>query len=834
MLSVCFHVRGRRMDFTALSMLLLAMLLCSSCFSELGARDLEGEKKEKAGLEGRADIPVPLEHEHLSRSGHLDIQPGRFQSPLPFLKKSSHHPARRGNWCSFVHQRLVNVAELSDPEKHMVKSVNPCVNGDPDCQTLKYQLTSQPTYKQKQKTITALQWKCCPGHGGSDCQETVSLMEESQSSQEHPEKPPTHVLQTDDFESGNGGNILPSSSPPFIDSSSLLAFQQIFATVMTKLQPVLDGFNHTLENLSREVEGLSLELKSLRHEQESISKARHAHDKEFEKYKEDSSEQMQKIWKELDSQQKEIKQTVQLQQDHLLHNMTNLKNKTDHYVNMSHEEMQVSLQSMNKSVEEIRLNYERLQETTQGGHAVSANASGSQTPLETSVWEAISSLDMKVLNNTMELSPLTENTKHLVNIVQMLDHGLRNLSQNLEHVSHSTEVNLAQIMLEVDAARVAMEKIINDRTSSLSAQERELREIQLDVDNIYQHLQNIEHASEICNCKEISSSLVRLESEVANVTNFAKENRYALEDVEAKRGLSQWAPEVQDLHQGLWNVRESLAFEQGKRKTLDDNIAQLKSSLLDSQKEIVGFKDQFVAKEAEIRHLFAVFTSLLKDVIRHSDVLEVLLGDEVLEFSSWSNSKQKEFAIPELLQKMRLMQEKIDSHENGLTSLRKSSTEKAQMFNDDPAVFTEWSLAKGQGSNTEDNPDTLTDVTKREDDEDYSVSDFWSLGREVEQLANRLSMLEQQPCNHTAAPSGSVAELQRNVGTLQQTLEDHLRTFRNLFRYTEKLASSSDGVDLDQLQTMMRTKERRGKKRPNVRRMEEASSKRSRRNIGEK
>ncbi|KAF5907428.1 multimerin-2-like isoform X2 [Clarias magur] len=819
------------MDFTALSMLLLAMLLCSSCFSELGARDLDEEEKEKPGLKGRADISVPLEHEHLSRSGHLDTQLGTPRSPLPFLEKSSHHPARRGNWCAFVHQRLVNVAGLSDPEKHIVKEVNPCVNDDPDCQTLKYQLTSRPAYKQKQKTITALQWKCCPGHGGSNCQETVSLMGESQSSQEHPEKAPT---QADDFESGNGGNILPSSSLPFIDSSSLLAFHQIFATVMTQLQPVLDGFNHTLENLSRDVEGLSIELKSLRQEQESISKARQAHEEKFEKYIEGSTEQMQKIWKELDSQQKEIKQTIQLQQDHLLHNMTDLKNKTDHYVNMNHEEMQVSLQSMNKSVEEIRLNYKSLQETTQGGHAVSANASGSQSPLETSVWEAISSLDMKVLNNTMELSPLTENAKHLVNIVQKLDHGFRNLSQNLEHVNHNTELNLAQIKFEVDAARVTMQKIINDQTSNLSTQERELREIQLDVDNIYQHLQNIEHASEICNCKEISDSLIRLEWEVANVTNLAKENRYALEDVEAKRGLNQWAPEVQDLHQGLWNIRESLAFEQGKRKTLDDNIAQLKSSLLDSQKEIVGFKDQFVVKEAEIRHLFAVFTSLLKDVIRHSEVLEVLLGDEVLEFSSWSNSKQKELVIPELLQKMRLMQEKIDSHENRLTSLRKSSTEKSQMSNDDPAVFTEWSLAKGQGSNTEDNADTLTDVTTREDDEDYSVSDFWSLGREVEQLANRLSMLEQQPCNHTAVPSGSVAELQRDVRTLQQTLEDHLRTFRNLFKYTEKLASSSDGVNLDQLQTMMRTKERRGKKRPNVRRMEETSSKRSRRNIGEK
>lgn len=489
----------------------------------------------------------------------------------------------------------------------------------------------------------------------------------------------------------------------------------------------------------------------------------------------------------------------------------------------------MSLQSLNKSKEEIRLNHERLQETTWGEHALSDNASGSQLPLETSVWEAISSLDMKVLNNTMELGPLSENTKHLINIVQKLDHGVRNLSQRLEHVSQSTELHLAQIGLEVEAARVATLKVVNELASNFSIQERDLREIQLDVDNIYQHLQNNALATpgDICSCKEISDSLVKLESEIANVTNFAKENRYALEDAEAKRGLTQWAPEVEDLQQDLWNVRESLAFEQVKRKTLNDNITQLKTSLLDSQKEINGLKGQFAAKEAEIRHLSSSFTSLLKDAIRHSEVLEVLLGDEVMEFSSWSNSQQTEFALPVLLQKMRLMQEKIDSHENSLISLKKSSTEKVQMTNDDPVAFIEWSLEKDQESNAEDHLDTLPDISKREDNEDYSVSDFWSLGREVEQLAIRLSMLEQQPCNCTAAPSGAVMELQRDVITLRQTVEKHLRTFQNLFRYTEELASSSDGVNLDQLQTVMRTKERKRKKGQTMRKKGETSSMRS-------
>ncbi|TSK14878.1 Multimerin-2 [Bagarius yarrelli] len=817
------------MDLTVL-MLLLAMLSCSSGFSELKARNSDIEEENTGLMSSFSTSHKPNGQEHLSTSGQRDTQMETPQNP--------HQPARRGNWCAFVHQRLVSVAELSDAEKRIVKSVNPCSNGDPDCRILKYQL-SQPTYRQKQKTVTALQWKCCPGHGGKDCQETVSATAESQSPREHSETAPIDVLQADD--SGNGGDI-PSSTPPpssaastlpLMDSSSLLAFHQILSAVMIQLQPMLDGFNHTLEHLSRKVEGLSVDVRNLRHEKESMSKARHANEAKCEKKLEDSFEQMQQIWTDLDAQQKDIEQKIHLQQERLLHNMTSLKDKIDHYIDTSRKEVQVSLQSLNKSMEEIRLDHERIQETTQEGPALPDE---SESPLETSLWEAISSLDMKVLNNTMELGPLTENSKHLINIVQKLDHGLRNLSERLEHVSHNTEVHLAQISFEVEAARVATQKTVNELASNHSNQERELRETQLDVDNIYQHLQNNEPvtAGEICSCKEMSDLLARLESDVANVTNIAKENRYTLEDVEAKKGLSQWTPEVEDLNQGLWSVRESLAFEQVKRKALHDNLAQLKTSVLDSQKEITGLKDLFIAKEVEIRHLSSSFTSLLKDAIRHSEVLEVLLGDEVMEFSSWSNIQQKQLAIPALLQKMRLMQEKIESHERSLNPLEKSSTEKTRMTNDDPVAFTEWSLTEDQVSDAEDHLDTLADITKKDDDEDYSVSDFWSLGKEVEQLANRISLLELQPCNCTAAPSGPIVKLQADVKTLHQTLKGHLRTFQNLFRFTEELANSSDGVNLDQLHHMTRSKERKRNKGQNTRKKGETSSGTSERDIGKK
>uniref|UniRef100_A0ACB8FZQ8 EMI domain-containing protein 1 n=1 Tax=Sphaerodactylus townsendi TaxID=933632 RepID=A0ACB8FZQ8_9SAUR len=33
-----------------------------------------------------------------------------------------------------------------------------------------YRTIVRPTYKQAYKTVTALEWKCCPGHTGANCE----------------------------------------------------------------------------------------------------------------------------------------------------------------------------------------------------------------------------------------------------------------------------------------------------------------------------------------------------------------------------------------------------------------------------------------------------------------------------------------------------------------------------------------------------------------------------------------------------------------------------------------------------------------------------------------
>lgn len=86
------------MDYTGL-MLLLTMLLCSSCFCELSAKNPDVKEQHKAGLKSSLSPthnPVPLRREHLRGSGQMDTQQETTQSPLPFLRESSHQSARRG------------------------------------------------------------------------------------------------------------------------------------------------------------------------------------------------------------------------------------------------------------------------------------------------------------------------------------------------------------------------------------------------------------------------------------------------------------------------------------------------------------------------------------------------------------------------------------------------------------------------------------------------------------------------------------------------------------------------------------------------------------------
>ncbi|KGL75680.1 Multimerin-2, partial [Tinamus guttatus] len=79
--------------------------------------------------------------------------------------------SRNKNWCSFVQSRLVTYIEACMKEKYIVNSQQPCPNGAPNCQRIMYRTALKPVYQVKQKVLKSLQWKCCPGFIGKDCQQ---------------------------------------------------------------------------------------------------------------------------------------------------------------------------------------------------------------------------------------------------------------------------------------------------------------------------------------------------------------------------------------------------------------------------------------------------------------------------------------------------------------------------------------------------------------------------------------------------------------------------------------------------------------------------------------
>lgn len=81
---------------------------------------------------------------------------------------------------------------------------------------------------------------------------------------------------------------------------------------------------------------------------------------------------------------------------------------------------------------------------------------------------------------------------------------------------------------------------------------------------------------------------------------------------------------------------------------------------------ILALQELETKQEAQLKHLSASFRSLLEDAIRHSEVLQLLLGEEVLEFLEWTPQDQEAHSLPVLKEQLRDLQEQLRlPHETG-------------------------------------------------------------------------------------------------------------------------------------------------------------------------
>ncbi|NXA89478.1 MMRN1 protein, partial [Melanocharis versteri] len=84
-------------------------------------------------------------------------------------KASSFETTRGKNWCAYVHTRLVPTVVVDNLETFSSGRAKPCAWQIGSC-AQRSQTTTHQAYRIKHKIVTSLEWKCCPGYSGQNCQ----------------------------------------------------------------------------------------------------------------------------------------------------------------------------------------------------------------------------------------------------------------------------------------------------------------------------------------------------------------------------------------------------------------------------------------------------------------------------------------------------------------------------------------------------------------------------------------------------------------------------------------------------------------------------------------
>ncbi|XP_047668187.1 multimerin-2a isoform X2 [Tachysurus fulvidraco] len=823
-------------------------------------------------------IHYPMEHRHSnpkhgspSEDVSVDAEGGSADSNI--------HPKRTGNWCTFVHKRVVTKPMACGTEKYVIKSQSPCPSRSPDCHLVMYKLSTRLVYKEKQMIHTALLWRCCPGHAGETCEDTVenghvsvsgdsqlgdtgnewiahnpnqkqndhqktkrslieSLMsEEKQTDKQHRQDPPSsHTGHEPHYEkahhsvdNGHGGSPTERHHP----NPGPVPIHYLKDVIMSHLQPIFDSFNLTLARLSEEVQDLQRDMTQLQLDQMLQGESKTAGSGIGEELKQheaktETLQQVEELTMQLDLQRDEMEEKLHAQQAMLHYNLTNLKAGMDVQHKRNQKMLQTSLHSMNSSLSEVKEKQEQLEEEFQRVlRLASQMPSPERQPQEdTAVWEAINRLDNKVVNNTVQLSILNEDQVQATRTIEQLQMGWKALEERVTKNDRKNEDRYIEAFLEVDAAKVAVRTSTDELSNNVTLLQSIVQELEEDLDHLFiQFSKNISIGSRDCDCSGLSKSVVHLKLAVANISVIANENRIAL-DSAAEERVNIWenggpSQPVEEIKLGLHTVQNLLALEQEKRRTLQQTLSTLQTSVLSSQTHIEALQQQDSKKSGEIKHLFNSFSSLLQDAIRHSSVLEVLLGEEVLEFIELSSQVQKAHSIPTLKMMISDLQEQINKHSQSLASMLNSEDPTAG----EPSEMADWIA------------EDLKRRQKEQKTEHFSENpsghkDFLALEKAVEQLkAHVIKLRDQQclsccDCAKDTKSKGVEAKLQAELSSVHKSLDDHLRLFSSIFSNTDGLTASEATVDLDQLLALMKKKEAKLQRKKQKKRAETQHSKR--------
>ncbi|XP_069741841.1 multimerin-2a isoform X2 [Narcine bancroftii] len=694
------------------------------------------------------------------------------------------------NWCAFVKSRLSTVAVLC--------RVEPCVNGMVNCRNTVYQL--KPMYKMKQMIVTSLEWRCCPGHTGSNCEHTApeglkapgpfsqatggdQLMEELvipkpvrsadrdvELPQQQDDVPATRSFQQDFHE------IL-SSLKQKENKTELLA-PGLEDVVKSVAEHFLNRHFHSLwtsfnNSLADKVYNLSQDVEINRRNHDELLKRQGELEELGTKLKlkvDENAERLERIEDTLRGQQKRVDQELHAQRVNLDHNMTVIKTETDLKVKRSQKMIQIKSHHLNNMTAELRKDQDRLWLEVYSLNQRIAKTAELQRPklcsscnLEASnpgmTKEGLDKLSAALQIHSSDLThlmcrlcdPTSNGTdsfqqKQEPNCTQLVDGLKREMNQRL----NETRVGFMEVVLGLNVSLNHQSLGRNELISSLNNKFKELSQL----------LYGMPEDEEPCDCNKLLADYSLVIDNLRNASDFMDKMHFDLhhvkqQELELSNNLND---SVQDLFMALQQIRRQIQdlqdLQDGKQNILTKDILKLKKNSTAVMKELSNLKAFDVVMDSRIKYLNSSFSSLLEDALRHTLILENLLEEDILEITSEGATKLQLLSMGALYQILNETEKDLATHNILLENIdaRLQQLEEVQSRDDrrQPAVAEEENALE-ESSSKVDVADNLLKpeyeaLEEMQVDLQYKSSHVSSRDKDIEMLNLKLIELESH-CN---------------------------------------------------------------------------------------
>ncbi|NXM81978.1 MMRN2 protein, partial [Oenanthe oenanthe] len=760
---------------------------------------------------------------------------------------------RNGNWCSFMQSRLVTYIEACMKEKYIVNSQQPCPNGAPDCQKIMYRTALKPVYQVKQKVLKSLQWKCCPGFIGKDCEqrdpnfilvpgtETEGREEEfsnhmstSVDAREMFEVIQNHEALLDDLQSdihqaastlgdlqrlieNNGTSMVLEVNQSNSAHQERLLQQVLFPHVENFIRkhfnPMWTSFSNSLENLSNIVRNLSHDVeankKSIERFQESTVPK-----KEFQELGTKFESKVQENIVKVDQAKRDIENQVQMQHANMHYNLSIIKADIDTKLKKLHKIQQSHFSALNNSIANMKQEQNLLENKLE---ALKKNLT--ELSLHHGPKDENSQLTIKHMNDI-----LSGHAKQLKELYMESDVAFQNIAV-LERWFKELKKNISKYRPEDLTITLAEKSVIMEENNA--AMERQISELNYTLSNLQENYSDLLRYMEECNCQRVSTDTDGLEEDPRNST-------YSLEDTQPKdmKRLESvfrdfFKSEIEELSSAIPSIHLSLNLRQEENRQLQSQVTAFSEDL-----GLLKKKDEEIHRH--IKYLNSSFSSLLKDAMRHEEALESLLRHEFLDVFFEDDFSSLIPSVFQLQESLRYFSDKLQQQNVTLESLMKRfhPLERRHQNNHDAHTPPKHHKEETQTSSTLHEVSSQRSIIEhmepnyeaaKEDSLDSSAyNDIMTLKNDLKHLSVAIKRHESRGdvilcCNHTVANAIeplniSVETLSADLATMKRNLEEHLVTFKKLFGSNEELGASNISVDVTKIQSMLNKKGRRQQK----------------------